>query len=81
MQLLRYHNFQYQDLFLTCRNKCYCLTLTDDTAREGEIPELSTLHEDADTKMFFCIKYVNESGFDKAVIHTVDTDVVVLGLY
>ena len=31
--------------------------------------------------MFACIKYVNQSGFDKAVIHTVDTDVVVLGLY
>ena len=24
--------------------------------------------------------YVNESGFDKAVIHTVDTDIVVFGL-
>ena len=31
--------------------------------------------------MFACIKYVNQSGFDKAVIHIVNTDVVALGLY
>ena len=57
------------------------MTLADDTVGEREIRELSTLHEEADTKVFTCIKYVNESGFDKAVVHTVDTDVVVLGLY
>ena len=38
-------------------------------------------HEEADRNVFTCIKYVNQSGFDKAVIHTVDTDVVVLGSY
>ena len=57
------------------------MTLADDTACEREVSELSTLHEEADTKVFTCIKYVNESDFDKAVVHTVDTDVVVLGLY
>ena len=31
--------------------------------------------------MFACIKYVNQSGFDKALIHTVEIDVVVLDLY
>ena len=81
LQLLRYHNFQYHDLYVTCQDKCYCLTLVDDTVRERETPKLSTLHEETDTKVFTCIKYVNESGFDKAVVHTVDTDVVVLGLY
>ena len=49
------------------------MTLADHTAREREIPELSTLHEEADTKVFTCIKFVNESGYDKAVIHAVDT--------
>ena len=81
VQLLRYHNFQYHNLYVTCQDKCCCLTLADDTVREREIPELSILHEEADTIVFTCIKYVNESGFDKAVVHTVDTDVVVLGLY
>ena len=38
-------------------------------------------HEEADAKMFTCIKYVNKSGFEKAVIHTINTDVVVLGWY
>ena len=57
------------------------MTLADDTVGEREIRELNTLHEEADTKVFTCIKYVNESGFDKAVVRTVDTDVVVLGLY
>ena len=66
---------------LTCHNKCYCLILAYDTVCEQEIPELSTLLEDADTKVFSCIKYVNESGFNKTVIHTVDTNVVALGLY
>ena len=37
--------------------------------------------EKADTKVFPCIKYVNESCFHKAIIHTVDNHVVVLGLY
>ena len=81
MQLLRYHNFQHEDLFVTCQQKCYCLTLAEDTVHERKLPELSTLHEEPDTKVFTCIKFVNESGFVKAVIHTVDTDVVVLGLY
>ena len=57
------------------------MTLADDTVGEREIRELSALHEEADTKVFTCIKYVNESGFDKAVVHTVDTDVIALGLY
>ena len=81
LQLLRYHNFQYHDLYVACQDKCYCLTLADDTVREREISELSTLHEETDTKAFTCINYVNESDFDKTVVHTVDTDVVVLGLY
>ena len=38
------------------------------------------MYEEADTKVFACVKYVNDSGLDKAVIHTVDTDAVVLGL-
>ena len=81
VQPLRYHSFQYQDLFATCQDKCYCLKLADDTVRKREILELSTLHEEADTKVFTCIKYVNSSGFDKAAIHAVDTDVVVLGFF
>ena len=81
MQLLRYHKFQFQDLFVTCQDKCYCLTIADDTICKREISELSTLHEESDTKVFTCIKYVNESGCDKAVIHTADTNVIVLGLY
>ena len=43
--------------------------------------KLSTLYEEADTKVFAYIKYVNQSGFAKAVIHAVDTNVFVLGLY
>ena len=35
----------------------------------------------ADAKLFACIKYVNQSDFDKAVIHAVATNIVVLGLY
>ena len=31
VQLLRYHNFQYHNLYVTCQDKCYCLTLADDT--------------------------------------------------
>ena len=81
MQLLKYHIFWYQDLYVTCQDNCYCLTLADDAVREREIPELSTLHEKADAKVFSYIKYVNESGFDKAVVHVVDIDAIVLGLY
>ena len=39
------------------------------------------MYEEADTKVFACINYVDQSGFGKAVIYTIDTDTVVLGLH
>ena len=60
---------------VTSGSDCWKLKPTDSV----KVPELFTLQEEADTRMFLHCKHASEE-FNNIVIHTPDTDVLVIGL-
>ena len=62
-------------IYVTSGSDCWKLKPTDLV----KVPELFTLQEEADTRMFLHCKHASEE-FNNIVIHTPDTDVLVIGL-
>ena len=70
-----------RELFVTCRDKAYCLTSNGSNIRKVDVPELQSSQEEADTKMFLCTQFAATLGFEQVKIVTVDSDVAILALY
>ena len=62
--------------YVTCDEKCFQLS------KEGmlEVPELESTHEEADTRMMLHAIHATNQLIHNIVIHTPDTDVVVIAL-
>ena len=72
---------QEKSIFVTCEDKGYCINGKRDSVIISHVPELSSMQEEADTKMFLCASYAATLGIDEVNIVTVDSDVAILSLY
>ena len=69
-------------LFATIGDRAYSISLSStNKIKKKAVPELSSQHEEADTKIFLCAKHATRCGFQNIKIVTVDSDVAVLSVY
>ena len=78
------NNFQGKEIYVTFDNKGFHIFENDGSIQVDELHDLSSEKEEANTKMFLCIrnilKYCVLLGASSVCIHTVDADILVLSL-
>ena len=72
---------QDKEIYLTVRDKAFCITSQNGVIDVREVEELTSKQEEADTKMFLYAQHAASLGFSSANIITVDSDVAILCLY
>ena len=65
----------------TYGNSCRKITSDGSSLFSSEVNELASNQEEADTKMFLCMKFAFTHGFESTCIVTVDSDVGILALF
>ena len=63
-------------MYVACEEKCYMLTEIEWV----EVPELSSTHEEADTRLLLHAFYAAESYTEAIIVTSEDTDAMVLCL-
>ena len=64
-------------MYVTCEEICYKLT----PPGIGQVQELQSSHEEADTRIFLHANHASKSGYKAIVVISEDTDVLVLSLF
>ena len=72
---------QDKEIYLTVRDKAFCITSQNGAIDVREVEELTSKPEEADTKMFFWAQHTASLGFSSATIITVDSNVAILCFY
>lgn len=68
------------DVFITHREFCHKLTNIDDKIVVTTIPELTSDHEEADTRLLLHARHAVDNGITNVVIKSPDTDVFVIAM-
>ena len=72
---------QGKNVFITYGDSCRKITSDGSSLFSSEVDELASNQEEADTKMFLCMKFAFTYGFESTCIVTVDSDVGILALF
>ena len=72
---------QVKEIYLTVRDKAFCITSQNGVIDVREVEELTSKQEETDTIMFLCAQHAASLGFSSANIITVDSDVAIICLY
>ena len=70
-----------KDIYVTKLTRITSLKATSTSDLTGEASISPTDHEEADTRMFLHCKHSSQQGLKNVLINTVDSDVVVIGIY
>ena len=70
-----------RQLFVVHGHQCHRLYEFNDSVTSDLVPELCSSQEEADTRMILHCKHMAESGINKIIIKSVDTDVEVLACH
>lgn len=70
-----------KELYVTVEESAFCITIRDNELHCSPSIELSSVQEEADTKMFLAANHAAYLGQTKATIITVDSDVAILACY
>ena len=73
--------FEDKKLYITVEENAFCVSSNSSKLSMMLCNRLSSEQEEADTKVFLCAKFAFDIGFERVNIVTVDTDVVILGIY
>ena len=68
-------------LFVNLGSQVHKITLEDGKIHCVEENALATDQEEADTKVFLCVKQAKPCGYDKICVSAVDTDIVIYAIY
>ena len=70
-----------RSLFMAHGSTCHRMKYTDNHLEVAHVADLESSQEEADTRMFLHAKHAIGAGADSILIHSPDTDVVVLAVY
>ena len=70
-----------KEFYMTIRDEAHCISLVHGVISCDRVQELSSIQEEADTKIFLCAKFAASLGFESVSIITVDSDVAILSMY
>ena len=76
-----FNTLKDKEVYMTCENKAFHITSSRGLILSRHEPELTSIQEEAHTKMFLCAFFASSLGFTTVEIITVDTDVLVLAIY
>ena len=76
------NSFKEENLTLfICRNNfCFKIQFIEGQTSCTQVPELTSDHEEADTRMFLHAHHCKLNGFDQVFISSIDTDVCIIAL-
>ena len=63
-----------KELFVTVRDLAFCLNAINETIQLNPVPQIASKPEEVDTKMFLCSQHAHSSGFSRANVVTVDSE-------
>ena len=81
LQLTSMQRFSKIKNFVTFEEKAFCVSSNSSKLSMVLCNRLSSVQEEADTKVFLCAKFAFDIGFERVNIVTVETDVAILGIY
>ena len=74
-------NFGHKESYLTHESDCHRFSSGEDVLLVSQVFELTSNHEEADTRMLLHAYHVAQTGFENVIIRSPDTDVFVIALY
>ena len=69
------------NIYFAIEHKCFCLSVCDGKVVCGEILELNSNHEEADTKVLLHPKHASDNGEFTIIIKSPDTEVAIMACH
>ena len=70
-----------KELYVTVKDNTFCISSNGNKLPMVLCNRISSEQEEADTKVFLCAQFAFDIGFERVTIVTVETVVVILGMY